>query len=139
MKKVFDDRARIAVYLDKADVIRMESKAREEGMTLAEWAREALRGELKIGGNGDRVERAIGPGAMGTAGRGTGVSRGRAGREGGAVGAGGLATGSSGGVGKPPITLPRANVCVNCEHAKHKHGGFGTSCQFEGCLCAKFE
>lgn len=47
--------------------------------------------------------------------------------------------GGEGDFGKPPITLPRANVCVNCEHAKHKHGGFGTSCQFEGCLCAKFE
>lgn len=36
------------VYLEQADVIRMTSRAREEGLTLVEWARETLRGELKI-------------------------------------------------------------------------------------------
>lgn len=43
------------------------------------------------------------------------------------------------GFGKPPVTLPRANVCVNCDHAKSKHGGFGGACQEDGCMCGKFE
>lgn len=34
---------------------------------------------------------------------------------------------------------PVPGVCANCEHPKHKHGGFGMSCQADTCLCARFE
>lgn len=44
-----------------------------------------------------------------------------------------------GSFGKPPITLPRAGVCVNCDHPKSKHGGFKGACQAEQCMCGGFE
>ena len=46
VRKIFSDRARIVVYLEQAEVPVMVAKAREEGKTLVEWAREVLRGEI---------------------------------------------------------------------------------------------
>jgi hypothetical protein len=49
MRRIFDERSRLVVYLEQADLIRMTAKARESGQTLVEWARESLRNELAIG------------------------------------------------------------------------------------------
>src|SRR5277367_5067711 len=60
MRKIFSDRARIVVYLEQAEVPVMVAKAREEGKTLVEWAREVLRGEISQdvrGVPGVRVEK----------------------------------------------------------------------------------
>lgn len=46
MKKLFVDRARLVVYLEASDMKRLSEKARSEGKTLVEWARERLLGEL---------------------------------------------------------------------------------------------
>jgi hypothetical protein len=48
MRKIFDERTRLVVYLEHAEVVRMTAEAREQGCTLVEWAREALRNELQI-------------------------------------------------------------------------------------------
>lgn len=42
MRKIFSQRARVVVYLENEAVDRMVAKAREEGKTLVEWARETL-------------------------------------------------------------------------------------------------
>lgn len=34
---------------------------------------------------------------------------------------------------------PATHECVNCEHGKSKHGGFGDACQSDNCLCGGFE
>lgn len=39
MKKLFTERARLVIYLEQSDVIRMTAKAKEYGQTLVEWAR----------------------------------------------------------------------------------------------------
>src|SRR5579864_4003054 len=49
MRKIFTERERLVIYLEHAEVVEMTAKAREEGMTLVEWAREALRSELGTG------------------------------------------------------------------------------------------
>ena|SRR5271154_3440630 len=46
MRKLFTDRTRLVVYLERDEVDRLLAKARESGQTLVEWAREVLRGEL---------------------------------------------------------------------------------------------
>jgi hypothetical protein len=46
VKRIFTDRERLVVYLERAEVIRMTAAAREAGETLVEWARGALRNEL---------------------------------------------------------------------------------------------
>jgi len=42
------ERERLVLYLEKSDVIRMLSRAKEDGETLVEWARNVLRNELTI-------------------------------------------------------------------------------------------
>lgn len=56
MKKLFTERARLVIYLEQSDVIRMTAKARENGELLAEWARGVLRSELTISGPEPRAE-----------------------------------------------------------------------------------
>jgi len=51
MKKLFTERARLVIYLEQSDVIRMTSKAKEAGEPLVEWARNVLRNELTQGVN----------------------------------------------------------------------------------------
>jgi len=51
MRKQFEKRARLAIYLENSDLQRLTAKARAEGKLLAEWARETLLGEL--GGNSE--------------------------------------------------------------------------------------
>ena len=46
MRKIFSQRARVVVYLENESVDRMLEKAREEGKTLVEWARETLLEQL---------------------------------------------------------------------------------------------
>jgi hypothetical protein len=51
VRKIFNQRARIVVYLENEAIDRMLVKARDEGRTLVEWARETLLGELDGAGN----------------------------------------------------------------------------------------
>lgn len=48
MRKLFTERARIVIYLEKSDELRMTAKAKENGELLAEWARNVLRNELTM-------------------------------------------------------------------------------------------
>lgn len=50
VRKIFQDRARVVVYLEQGDVEAMLAQSRFCGMTLVEWMREVLRGELLEGG-----------------------------------------------------------------------------------------
>ena len=47
MRKQFQQRARLAIYLETSDLVRLTAKARTEGKALVEWARETLLGELE--------------------------------------------------------------------------------------------
>jgi hypothetical protein len=46
MKKLFEDRVRIAVYLERGSLDAMTALARSEGKTLVEWARDVLLAEV---------------------------------------------------------------------------------------------
>jgi|SRR5579863_555970 len=41
----------------------------------------------------------------------------------------------------PPeaVSDPKPGICANCEHRRSKHGGFGSACQEDNCLCSGFE
>lgn len=43
MKKLFEKRARVVVYVEQAELDRMMVEAKAEGKTVPEWARERLR------------------------------------------------------------------------------------------------
>ena len=47
MRKLFTERVRLVVYVEASDLTRLTERAREEGKTLVEWARETLLGELE--------------------------------------------------------------------------------------------
>ena len=47
MRRIFDQRARLVVYVESGDADRMEKLARGEGKTLVEWMRETLLRELE--------------------------------------------------------------------------------------------
>jgi hypothetical protein len=49
VRRIFNERARFVIYVESADMERMEVKARSEGRTLVEWARETL--VAKLGDN----------------------------------------------------------------------------------------
>jgi hypothetical protein len=49
MKKVFEERARLVVYLEQSDMVRMTEAARDSGVTLVEWARGVLKEESENG------------------------------------------------------------------------------------------
>lgn len=49
VRKIFSDRARLVVYVEAQDLNRLTEKARDEGRTLVEWARERLLEELEAG------------------------------------------------------------------------------------------
>lgn len=40
--------------------------------------------------------------------------------------------------GKVSLPVVQAAGCASCGHARHKHGGFKTACQAEGCFCGRF-
>src|SRR6266576_2721735 len=42
MRRIFETRARLAIYFENADLVRLTDRARQEGKLLAEWARETL-------------------------------------------------------------------------------------------------
>ncbi len=46
MKKQFEDRARLVIYLEREDLNLMTKLARTEGLAVVEWARRALSEEL---------------------------------------------------------------------------------------------
>lgn len=46
MRRQFEHRARLVVYLENADVQRMTARAVQDGMVLMDWVRETLLGEL---------------------------------------------------------------------------------------------
>lgn len=46
MRRQFEHRARLVVYLENADVQRMTARAFQDGMVLMDWVRETLLGEL---------------------------------------------------------------------------------------------
>jgi hypothetical protein len=46
MRRMFNERSRVVVYVEAEDVTRMTAQAKSEGKTLVEWARETLLGEL---------------------------------------------------------------------------------------------
>jgi hypothetical protein len=46
MKKQFEDRVRLAIYLEREDLNLMTGLARAEGLAVIEWARRALTEEL---------------------------------------------------------------------------------------------
>lgn len=48
VRRIFTERGRLVVYLEQAEIAQMTAEARKAGMTLVEWAREALRHELSI-------------------------------------------------------------------------------------------
>lgn len=61
MRKLFQKRARLAVYVEAGAADEMEQQARNSGMTFAEWAREVLlRGIDPKRGNG--CAEIVGPG-----------------------------------------------------------------------------
>jgi hypothetical protein len=121
--------------VDDALVKRLKLEAVERGATL----REIVIGKLANGNSGNRATGDAGSGAVVSARRGARVSGGPSAHPDSDLGGGSAVSGDSAAFGKPPITLPRTNVCVNCDHPKHKHAGFGGSCQFEGCLCSTYE
>jgi hypothetical protein len=47
VRRIFTDRARLVVYIESGDLLRLTAKARSGGKTLVEWARETLLGELE--------------------------------------------------------------------------------------------
>lgn len=47
MKRLFMERSRLVVYVEASDLTRLTEKARSEGKTVVEWARETLLGELE--------------------------------------------------------------------------------------------
>ena len=47
MKRIFEERAKLVVYVESVDIVRMTERARSEGKLLAEWLRETLLGELE--------------------------------------------------------------------------------------------
>jgi len=47
VRRIFEERARLVVYVESADADKMEKLARGEGKTLVEWMRETLLGELE--------------------------------------------------------------------------------------------
>lgn len=122
----------LTIRVDGTD---LEKWRKASGGNLSGWIRDTLNARL----GHDSSERAMGMAAGVSGERGARVSRGSVGCEDRGLGDGESAGSVQDSFGKPPITMPRTNVCVNCEHAKHKHGGFGNSCQFEGCLCATYE
>jgi hypothetical protein len=46
VKRIFDERARVVIYLEAEDVTRLTEEARAEGKTLVEWGRETLLGSI---------------------------------------------------------------------------------------------
>lgn len=58
MRKLFTDRARLVVYVEATDLERLTAKARSEGRTVVEWARETLLEELG-GDSAVRPKRAV--------------------------------------------------------------------------------
>jgi len=46
VRRIFEQRARLVVYVESGDADKMEKRARSEGKTLVEWMRETLLGEL---------------------------------------------------------------------------------------------
>lgn len=42
MRKMFSDRARLVLYLEKRDLERLDFHARSIGKTIGEWSRETL-------------------------------------------------------------------------------------------------
>lgn len=46
MKKQFESRTKLSVYVEEGDLALMTAKSRAEGKLLSEWARETLLGEL---------------------------------------------------------------------------------------------
>jgi hypothetical protein len=41
--------------------------------------------------------------------------------------------------GRESVAVPSPGICANCEHRRSKHGGFGSACQEDNCLCSGFE
>jgi hypothetical protein len=56
VRRIFEERARLVVYVESAAAGEMEKRARGEGKTLVEWMRETLLGELE-NGHGDAVRK----------------------------------------------------------------------------------
>jgi hypothetical protein len=57
MRKLFTERTRLVVYVEASDLTRLTEKARSEGRTVVEWARETLLGELETDSELPRPER----------------------------------------------------------------------------------
>jgi hypothetical protein len=47
VRRIFEERARLVVYVESSSADAMEKRARSEGKTLVEWMRETLLGELE--------------------------------------------------------------------------------------------
>ena len=56
MKRIFGERARLVVYVEAGDLGRMVVRAKSEGKTLVEWARETLVGASGAGKGVRRAE-----------------------------------------------------------------------------------
>lgn len=104
MRRLFDERARLVIYLEREDLEKFEERARGKGKTGQELARELVGGLFAgvIGGERDHdTERARGARGVGVGGRGAGGGGGSVGgRAGGRVG-----EASVGGEGR---------LCQNC-------------------------
>jgi hypothetical protein len=46
MRKLFTERTRLVIYVEATDLERFTARARAEGRTVVEWARETLLGEF---------------------------------------------------------------------------------------------
>lgn len=113
MKKLFNERARLVIYLDQDELVRMGILAKSNGETLVEWAREVLRSEL-IDGVAIQTAQPF-PAPTGAPARMKQVTREELEKK-----------------------YPPSNCCSACGHPKHKHGGFKTACQEERCTCGGF-
>ena len=47
MKRVFQERARLVIYLEQGDLGKVTKMAREEGKTVVEWMREMISGTIE--------------------------------------------------------------------------------------------
>jgi hypothetical protein len=124
-RKKMEKRRSLVLYLAEVDYLKIVAEAGD--VPLSKWARK----RLLNGESGDRREVVLQPG---------GEVRSDEGRKPRAAGRAALSrtTIRETRFDRYP-GLPNPKACVNCDHLKIKHGGFGGACQVENCLCGKFE
>lgn len=127
MRRIFEERARLVIYIESADLNRMTEEARKRGVPIVEWARKVLLESISGEENHrDKDVQRVGTSAAVKRGRGTPKR----------IPDHGATSGEQKAVSAPSDA---ADVCGHelCGHARKQHGH--KYCSVVNCRCTGFE